>query len=269
MSDDMQKANDMSEQSKTIENDAHQRTDLSRRKLAKAGLIAVPVLATLASRPALAQRNFCTISGWGSVHPSGRPEDLYCEGRSPGYWKTYWSSTTPDDWGAAGFYAGPTNILSRNKSGFLDEHDYSVPTVGELAQAVSDGLITESERDAYVNDIRKATTLDDLMGTAPGTWSPALTMEHAGLLPVEQPTVMMIFHLNEYKSGLYPGNAAFHYAAALLNAARWGHDYGYTLDEMRQLINAHHGELGFVEDINWLHHHGYEFRDGIDNPPDP
>ncbi len=241
--------------------------DQSRRKFSKTGLIAVPVIMTLASRPALADKNFCTISGWGSVHASGRPANQYCDGRSPGYWKTYWSSTTAQDWDRTGFNPGPTNLISAAND---PSRDYSVPTKGALDQAVTAGKITVAQKNAYITAIQAAATLDTLMGTAPGTWSPRLTLAHAnGLLPINQPTVMMTFHLNEYKQGLAPGNAAFHYAAALLNAARWGRTYGYTLAEMRALITANHGTTDFVGQINWLHHHGFDSVNGVSNPYKP
>ncbi len=234
----------------------------SRRKLIT-GLAATPVIMTLASRPALA-RNFCSISGWGSVHPSGRPEGHTCEGRSPGYWKTYWSSTTPDDWGKGGFNPGPLNPL--NVSNQWD-HDYSVPTIAELNAAVADpnNPFSSTEKQTYITAIGQAATLDTLMGTTPGTWSPPLTSAHAGTLPIAYPTVMQIFHDNDYKQGLSPGNAAFHYAAALLNAAAWGESFGYTPTQMRTLITDKHGTAGFVESLNWLHHHGYD----SENPNDP
>ena len=74
---------------------------LSRRQIAGAGL-AAPVIATLASRRALAEvvPFNCTVSGWlqlqTSVTPSAISRDVSnrCAGHSPGYWKTqksHWS----------------------------------------------------------------------------------------------------------------------------------------------------------------------------------
>jgi hypothetical protein len=231
----------------------NQSTNLSRRKFAKIGVIAAPAIMTLASRPAIAAKNFCSVSGWGSVNPSGRPDDYVCYGRSPGYWGTYWSSSTAGDWSAAGFDPGPTNPLSFKKNSFLDDHDYSVPTVGELDQAVIDGILTTEEKEAYIAEIQAAATLDTLMGTAPGTWS---TSVQNLALPIDYPTVMMIFNENTYKRMLGNGNEAFHYSASLLNAARWGLDYGYTLNEMRNLISTRHGTIGFVEDLESLYDRG-------------
>lgn len=267
MSDDIRKGQSSSDTHE--DNSASQASgaNLSRRTFAKAGLIAAPVVMTLASRPALASsKNFCTISGWGSVHPSGRPDGYTCEGRSPGYWKTYWSSDTAASWACAGFDPGPTNPLSSMKH--QASHDYFVPTVGELQAAADDpdDSFSQADMDAYILQLGSAATLDTLMGTAPGTWSPALV---TGPLPISYPTVMMIFHDNNYKQGLSPGNAAFHYAASLLNAACWESDFGYSLSEMRALISSSHGTTEFVESLNWLHHHGYDSVSGVSNPHNP
>ncbi|MES9869284.1 MAG: hypothetical protein ABW149_06235 [Sedimenticola sp.] len=213
--------------------------DQTRRRLTKAGL-AAPVIMSLASRPALANtRNFCTISGWGSVHPSGRPEDHTCEGRSPGFWKTYWAGPTAAAWALSGFNPGPTNPITG------DSHDYSIPTTAELNQAVVDGVITSTEKDAYIAAITVASTFDQLMG------SPTMLPDNVGK-PILRPTIMQVFHDNFYKQYL-PDNAAWHYAASLLNAAAWGHDYGYTLAEMRTLISERDGLPGFVDDLKGLY----------------
>ncbi|MET0093070.1 MAG: hypothetical protein ABW120_06025 [Sedimenticola sp.] len=215
--------------------------DQTRRRLTKAGL-AAPVIMSLASRPALANtRNFCTISGWGSVHPSGRPEDHTCEGRSPGHWKTYWSeSSTRADWDATGFLPGPLNPLVNSRP----YKPYDIPSLAELDQAISDGHLTEDEKTEYIVGINSATTFDELMGVSTTLPDNALG---------ERPTIMQVFHDNYYKNYL-DGNAAYHYAASLLNAARWGHDYGYTLSEMRALIQARDGTDGFVSDLEGLYH---------------
>lgn len=72
--------------------------DALRRKIAKAGLAAPVVLATLASRPVLGAAPYnCTISGQLSGNTSGHGPDQPCNklGLSPGYWKTH---TAPGDW---------------------------------------------------------------------------------------------------------------------------------------------------------------------------
>jgi hypothetical protein len=217
----------------------------SRRKLIT-GLAATPVIMTLASRPALA-RNFCSISGWGSVHPSGRPEGQICLGRSPGFWGTYWSGPSAGAWAESGFNQGPTNLLTSSTK----SDDYSIPTLLELSQAVTDGIVTQAEVDTYIAALLSTDTFDDLMGPINSALSATLP-DNIGK-PITRPTIMQILW---EQNGDYatPNNAAFHYAASLLNAAAWGEaDYGYSLDQMRNLINAKDGTVGFIEDLQGLY----------------
>ncbi len=85
MSDDTRKGQDSSGSQE--ENSAspveNKDSGMSRRKFSKAGLLAAPVIYTLASKPAFG--NHCSISG----HLSGnlsRPNDHECGGCTPGYW---------------------------------------------------------------------------------------------------------------------------------------------------------------------------------------
>lgn len=74
--------------------------DLSRRKFAKAGLVAAPVIMTLASRPALGNYSSdwtggggagykCAISGLQSMNASKIDGPGSCHGNTPGYWKNH------------------------------------------------------------------------------------------------------------------------------------------------------------------------------------
>ncbi len=89
MSDDIRKGQDSSdahEESTKPQTDASG-ADLSRRKIAKAGLIGAPVLMSLTSRPALGGV-WCTPSAVGSgAHASHQPQRISCGGFSPGAWK--------------------------------------------------------------------------------------------------------------------------------------------------------------------------------------
>ena len=79
--------------------------DLSRRRFAKAGLIAAPILSTLPGKSAFASSaniaNNCTVSGNLSGNLSKDTTTDPCEfgykGRTPGYWKNH-----PYQWGAVG-----------------------------------------------------------------------------------------------------------------------------------------------------------------------
>jgi len=60
------------------------KVNLSRRKLAKAGVGVVPVIMTLTSRPVLGA--YCSVSGMLSGNLSRDTSQVHCEGFSPGYW---------------------------------------------------------------------------------------------------------------------------------------------------------------------------------------
>lgn len=218
----------------------------SKRRVLR-GLIAAPVVMTLASRPALANRNFCTISGWGSMHASARPDDYTCNGRSPGFWGTYWSGPSSSAWGLTGFDQGPTNPLTSSNK--LD--DYSIPTTAELEDAVTQQILTQDAVDTYVAALQVTTTFDQLMGST--TFLPDNVLK-----PILRPTIMQILweQNGDFKTD---NNRAFHYAASLLNAAAWGADYGYTLEEMRNLIYLRGIEgQTFIDDLKGLYDRAYK-----------
>lgn len=52
------------------------------------GAVAAPIILTVISRPAMGG-NFCTPSGFLSGNLSNPQDDISCNGRSPGYWKTH------------------------------------------------------------------------------------------------------------------------------------------------------------------------------------
>lgn len=68
--------------------DASQPAQLARRKfLIKGAAASVPVILTVASRPAMGG-NFCTPSGFLSGNLSNPEDDrLMCNGKSPGFWR--------------------------------------------------------------------------------------------------------------------------------------------------------------------------------------
>ncbi len=242
MSDDIRKGQDVSDTHNKKNSEVSQKTDLSRRKFAKAGLIAAPVVMTLASRPALAQKNFCTISGWGSVNPSGVVGERRCKGRPPEYWRDFVSSAS--SWGLAdttyGIQAGPANPLAIDGS-------YSVPTEYDLNSAVVDGDISQQDKDDYVAKLKNETsTFDDLIGFSVPTLTNLVDGPSDGVWVLTRPTIMHVLWEMQ-------GSDISHYAASLLNAAAWGHEYGYTLEEMKNLISMLDGTAGFVSDLQGLY----------------
>lgn len=96
----------MSDHEKNKEmNSAKDGVNQSRRKFARAGLIATPVIYTLSTKSALA-RNACTVSGQLSGNMSQNPNTDPCDqtgyqGLTPGYWGTH-----PKDWSNYGFACG-------------------------------------------------------------------------------------------------------------------------------------------------------------------
>jgi hypothetical protein len=91
--------------------------DATRRRLTQAGLAAPVVLATLASKNALAAAPYnCTISGMLSGNTSSHGKDQPCAiGRSPGYWKHpgppvghAWCCWNPDQVFGGSAYDGAT-----------------------------------------------------------------------------------------------------------------------------------------------------------------
>lgn len=244
MSDDIRKGQDVSGIQDKKDNETDRKTDLSRRKFAKAGLIAAPVVMTLASRPALAQKNFCTISGWGSVNPSGLVGERLCKGRSPGFWKTYGSGPTAAAWALAdtayGIKAGPANPVAPG-------NEYSVPTEAELNFEVDEKRLTQDDKDEYVRMLRDETsTFDDLIGFHVPGLPDLIDGPSDGVWTLTRPTIMHVLWD-------MPGSDAFHYAASLLNAAAWDYEYGYTLEEMRNLIATLDGTPGFIADLESLY----------------
>ncbi|HHM06185.1 MAG TPA: hypothetical protein ENJ19_10655 [Gammaproteobacteria bacterium] len=77
--------------------DTHKPFDPSRRRLAKAGAVCVPLLMTLANRPAWAHH--CSLSQWQSGNMS-QHNHLCTLGKSPGYWKTKDTWPSPLDAGS-------------------------------------------------------------------------------------------------------------------------------------------------------------------------
>lgn len=82
-----------------------QGVDQSRRKFSKTGLIAAPVIMSLASKPVLG--NQCSLSGMLSTTFSGPDESERCGGLTPGFWKTH-----PDYWPQYSKYPGKITCVT-------------------------------------------------------------------------------------------------------------------------------------------------------------
>lgn len=99
-------------------NSGHHPNEL-RRRLAKGGMAAPVVLATLASKPVLGTENIpyhCTISGKLSGNTSSHHDTTNCQtlGFSPGYWKNHSSWPAPMVWGAPADGSCVGNFVNAN-----------------------------------------------------------------------------------------------------------------------------------------------------------
>jgi hypothetical protein len=200
----------------SAEASSNRRRTQSRRGVIIGGAAVVPIV-TLASRPALASR--CTISGWASLNPSMMNGRLECKGRSHGYWKTH-------DWAGTGFHPGPRNP-KKNGEG---------PTAYDI---LSDSELKklgwgEYKIRAYQMEVSAATLYHEAIGVLTPTYYKGRPM-----------TLMQALHAGDEEQREF-GNA-------VLNAAKWGKDYGYTLDEMRDLIAQRGSDPEFVADLKTLY----------------
>jgi hypothetical protein len=98
----------------------------SRRSLLKKTIIGVPVVMTLANKPAFGA--ICSISGFQSVNPSGVGDNGGCGGISPGGWKENGYKSGNQDgnrnqWIAAGFYPNPRVGVSYQYKGKKESSD--------------------------------------------------------------------------------------------------------------------------------------------------
>lgn len=131
---------------------------LSRRQFTRVGLIAAPVIMTLASRPALGYYN-CTLSGLLSGNISN-PNTGTCFGKSPGFWKggnffksgdrnKYGTAWGKENWPspvipttlfhsifAGSNFGGATMIQVMDMTGSQDPHQMGFQTVAAYLNAL-------------------------------------------------------------------------------------------------------------------------------------
>lgn len=185
------------------EPEGNQAINQKRRKLAKAGLGAGAVMATLASRPVFA--NACSISGMmsGNVsHPGQQP----CQGCTPGYWKVQphlgnWPmGFTPGDWSKRNKCDQPDTTGTRFHDWFAGDMygNLSLLQVMHLEGGNPDSACQFLPR--------------DLPSSCPTTC-------HSGCKCVD------------------PYQLGAHAAAALLNAAK-GINYGYEAGDITGMYNS-------------------------------
>jgi len=191
-------------------------TDEGRRKFTKAGIASVPVILTLASRPALGGgyggggyvgkgygggKYHCTVSGMLSGNLS-KPDDYTCEGCTPGYWGTH-----PKKWYDCGHKPGACKIgWSGNHCQGHEYHDYDYDASGY-----------------YPDPSNPASKFHDhFAGTYFGDMTMMQVIQEGG-----KPGVG-----DQYQLGA-------HTCAALLNTSS-GMNYGYTPQQVIDLYNDHY-----------------------------
>lgn len=166
MSDDIQKGRNVSDTHEVEPAEKSKTAGLSRRKFAKAGLLGVPLIMTLNSRPVLGAYQ-CTVSGMMSGNLSNiDPNVDQCFSKSEGIWKSksvlgdqagdgsypdhYWPAPfTPEtrfhdyfgtsiyDYGEASFLEVMNSSKPVNKGGLGISDDYNVgfKAIGSLLNA--------------------------------------------------------------------------------------------------------------------------------------
>ncbi len=192
-----------SQKKSELQNADKNAVDLSRRRLAKAGLIAAPILATLPGKPAMANyvKNNCTVSGNISGNMSDNANNTdpcldYLGGKTPGYW-----GQKPNEWPVP---FDPGNCISTTPNpgngGGSGCQDY-------------DDTGTKFHDISYFGGSRQMVS-----GTSR--------------------TMMQVIHLTGVDD---PYQLDAHTVAALLNAVTWGKNiYGYSPEEVIALYNEYH-----------------------------
>jgi hypothetical protein len=182
---------------------------LERRRLLKGATAAAPVIMTLAGKPVLGGQ--CAVSGMLSGPKSGEIP-IKCAGCTPGYWKTH-----PAAMNALGYFPGTS------EDGTVD------PYTGECKKNQSSssggGTCKRYYNDGYsFRDLLGFSALD--LGLNP---DPKLMTD--GI----EPSLMQVLWLEK---SMTHANGAYgaHLVAGALNALAFPEQYGYTLEQFKNLI---------------------------------
>ena len=218
----------------------------SRRRFVTGGVAAVPVVASLMSRPAFA--NMCTVSGTLSGNLSGT--QVHCSGLSVSYW-----AANPKSWPQ--FSAGLPNPMGSGSG----QDCYSLVDTKQLTKhSPTYGFYNNTSALNYQQSQLQGTSFKSAVGVDQSQCSgsastykvPRPTTESSGdyqtNLP-NQPLTLM--------QALTSGNDVLaNYAAAVLNAAKFGEAYGYSLLQMQALIQTRCADPKLVNDLKLLNSRG-------------
>ena len=218
----------------------------ARRRVIAGGLATAPLLLTLTSRPAFGTGWYggggktgqnCGPSGLLSGNLSqDHGEPKYCEGKTPGYWKTH-----PDKCSKY-FVTGPCNPITSGKWGTCD--DYSVPTKFELNEHLNK-LKQNYWKNYY--EIKAVEDYLDWLHWYPNFDSPPFGTPFAAIFGpgfTQNPTTTMMQALwLDDQPPLPPDGAGgsspvlAHCAAAYCNAHEFGkNSYGLSPQEVVELV---------------------------------
>jgi hypothetical protein len=215
--------------------------DNSRRKLLFGGVIATPAVLLLSSRPVLATGGGgyrgCTASANASVNLSN-PQNVSCKGLSPGCWKT------------------TRNWPSQFKPGLPD------PTGGEWSTMFS---VSFNDLKTYFKN--KYNLSGSSGNTKAGNLAQAF-INHNATATKFNSVVPKITYTGGLMQALHYGNELQkHTASAFLNAAFFGEaTFGYSVQQLWDMINTRYGQSSLTNDLIWLGgHRGGECPQDGDN----
>ena len=201
--------------------------DATRRRLTQAGLAAPVVLATLASKNALASAPYnCTISGQLSGNTSTHGDTVDCStlGLSPGYWRT---PQHVGDWSYSSYIQGGIAERTWHNSGCVINFQYkpiASPTLDGSKQSTEGTLFTTA---GFANVFRCVSTSS---GTSILAWG------DPGFPPVGNATLEQVVACGGNDAGLISlGRSA---VATLLNAFKFAPNYPLAPNDVVDMFNA-------------------------------
>lgn len=228
--------------------------DLSRRRVAKLGLLSAPIMSTLSGKPAMAlyAKNNCTVSGNISGNMSDNahsvdPCENYLGGKTPGYWKQH-----PEKWDKCGelnlYQPGTCYTETTDEEGSTDPDSSKKQKTGK-----GGGMDSFASGCQIYND--DGTKFHDFFGGQRQEFFDETDNMFKSF------TMMQTLH-QQGNQDHYKLDA--HTIAALLNAECYGRDvYGYSPDEVIALYNEFH--LSHPQDLKLA----FQYLNQLDNPVDP
>lgn len=209
--------------------------NVGRRRFLIGGVATgAPILMTLASRSAFADQQ-CSISGTLSGNLS-RPKSQ-CEGCDAHTW-----ACNPSSWPSA---CNPGHYNPITCYGQGTPSDWSFCDGQQLKQLSQSPYKWSKSQISNYQYLACQGTLYNyaVFNSGPSTCNPYPYSENGGGGNPPMTLMQALWSSNVTEST---------YAACILNAAKWGSSFGYTLPQMQQLIAKNNGQSGFVTDLQKL-----------------